>query len=142
MTTILVLAALLLLAVIFVFITAAHKRAERRKQIESRRTSIHLYLDSLNRNINTLDQLFNFHKIIWKAGIQPLLLSPDQYGYFRTSDIENMEKSEVFLGNIYGLWTLPLEKWEQADSESISLVTNQYKNILRQGLRNALKELV
>lgn len=68
---------------------------------------------------------------------------------FRTKDIANMIAEEVFLGNIYGLWTFPIPEWEKRKEEKYgangfginpdiplyNFPLNQYKQLLLQNLR-------
>ena len=84
-----------------------------------------------------LQQVFEIHKEAWSKGFRNENLGPCPYGMFRTDDIATMSPSEVFLGNIGGLWTFPLPEWEESDSESYKKVLEQYKHILRSNI-NAL----
>jgi hypothetical protein len=45
---------------------------------------------------------------------------------FRTADINDMTKDEVYLGNINGLFTHPLTFWESQDDQ------DAYKTVFRQ----------
>jgi len=58
---------------------------------------------------------------------------------FRTEDIATMTHSEVFLGDMHGLWTLPLDKWVGTPEEYI--VTEQYRHHLISNVE-LLKSLV
>lgn len=84
-----------------------------------------------------LQQVFEIHKEAWSKGFRNKNLGPCPYGMFRTDDIATMSPSEVFLGNIGGLWTFPLPEWEKSDSESYEKVLEQYKHILHSNI-NAL----
>ena len=92
----------------------------------------------------TLYDLLNAHKIAWSRGYQNKDLGPCEYGMFRTKDIANMTADEVFLGNIYGLWTFPLSKWAEhtpspagqdygypKETTDIDLIMKQYRTLLR-----------
>ncbi|MBP8994003.1 MAG: hypothetical protein KBG30_09345 [Bacteroidales bacterium] len=57
--------------------------------------------DDIIKQINTLQVHF------LKAG-------RDQYGYNRTKRGENVTDDNVYLGNIYGLFTLPVSRWKKA----------------------------
>lgn len=90
----------------------------------------------------TLEEVFNLHKDMWTKGIQHQNFGPDPYGMFRTKDISSMTKDEVFLGNIYGLFTKPLSFWaETPDTKEYKIVLNQYKYHLISNLK-ALYEQV
>lgn len=84
----------------------------------------------------SLSTLFQIHKDLGKNGLcSNPCLCPDKYGVFRTSDIATMDESEVFLGNIYGLWTFSLPYWESCkDEDAKEKVTNQYYQLLLRGI--------
>lgn len=87
----------------------------------------------VENNASTLCKLFDLHKEIWNNGIRNRNIGPDRYGIFRTEDISTMKYSEVYLGNIYGLWTLPLPEWvdkTEGNPSDLEIVTKQYKNLL------------
>lgn len=85
----------------------------------------------------TLDEIYLLHIKIWANGIRNRNIGPDQYGMFRTDDILLMNKSEVYLGNIWGLNTGSILFWEQ-HPEELPTVIKQYKNHLISNL-NAIK---
>ena len=76
----------------------------------------------------TLYDLLKLHRNMWSDGLQHPNIGPDEYGMFRTEDIRTMTASEVFLGNLAGLWTLPLNEWVGTTEEKI--VTEQYRHHL------------
>ena len=69
---------------------------------------------------------------------------PCKYGFFRTEDIETMRPDEVYLGDIYGLWTNNIPFWEEhrdetmagngfgipGDTKCYDLILNQYRACL------------
>jgi hypothetical protein len=55
--------------------------------------------------VTSLLGLLSLHKEVWAAGFQNENLGPDSCGMFRTESIPNMKPEEVYLGNIWGLWT-------------------------------------
>lgn len=77
---------------------------------------------------DSLHDLLNLHRNMWSDGLQHPNIGPDEYGMFRTEDIRTMRESEVFLGNLAGLWTLPLNKWVGTPEEKV--VTEQYRHHL------------
>ena len=85
------------------------------------------YLSELS-SASSLMELLELHKRMWKEGIQHNNIGPNEYGMFRTKDIASMKPSEVFLGNIYGLWTAPLSDWIGSRDERV--ITNQYRQHL------------
>lgn len=104
-------------------------------------------------NASTLSELMIIHKRAWNAGYQNKNLGPCEYGYFRTKDISKMTISEVYLGNIYGMWTHNIEYWESMKDEKFgtngwginpsttcySLIYDQYKNHLVSNLNSLYK---
>ena len=65
-------------------------------------------------NGKTLTEMVTLHKRIWSEGFRNRNIGPDDCGMFRTKDIADMKPEEVFLGNIFGLWTFPIPKWEES----------------------------
>ena len=45
------------------------------------------------------------------------LSPPDPCGMFRTKDILEMKPEEVYLGDLYGLWTKTIPEWEEHRQE-------------------------
>ena len=91
------------------------------------------------QNVRTLYDIFNLHKRMWADGLRHQNIGPDPFGMFRTEDIATMTHSEVFLGDMHGLWTLPLDKWIGTPEEHI--VTEQYRHHLISNVE-LLKSLV
>ena len=95
----------------------------------------------------SLEEVLELHKKAWGLGYQNGNLAPCEYGMFRTKNISKMTPNEVYLGNIYGLWTHSLPKWEETRNEKFSenitiydVILSQYKNILRSNIRELYKE--
>lgn len=80
-----------------------------------------------------LDDVFLIHIRIWGSGIRHPNFGPDEFGVFRTDDIMTMQKEQVFLGSINGLWTNMLPKWRNTPDEPV--VLEQYKRILISNLK-------
>ena len=80
---------------------------------EQRQEQIRLWcvIDKADNAIATLEkagslrELLDIHKKMWKDGLRNKGLGPNEHGMFRTKDIADMKAEEVFLGDIYGLWT-------------------------------------
>lgn len=85
------------------------------------------YLADLSK-AGSLMGLLDIHKKLWNDGIRHRNIGPDEFGMFRTGDIATMSPSQVFLGNVYGLWTAPLSEWIGTKDERIIL--EQYRNHL------------
>lgn len=67
--------------------------------------------------LTSLFDVLDVHKEIWAEGFQNENIGPDKYGMFRTESIGEMIPQEVFLGNIYGLFTKPIPFWEEFKNE-------------------------
>ena len=112
--------------------------------------------------VKSLTELLAIHKELWNTGFQNKNLRPNPYGMFRTESIPTMKAEEVFLGDIYGLWTKDIPFWEQHKDEGKSfggwpiyeyltvyqIVLEQYKRLLHSNVHtiaedaeNDLKEL-
>lgn len=85
------------------------------------------FIRRLEKSDSLLD-LFSLHRQIWDSGIRNANIGPNEYGMFRTDDISRMKPDEVFLGNIFGLFTLPLPQWIGAQEEP--LIVQQYRDHL------------
>lgn len=87
----------------------------------------------------TLEGLLELHKVAWSLGYKNDNLAPCEYGMFRTKNIAEMKPEEVFLGNIYGLWTFPIPEWEKQKDQLLTnsnvtvydIIVNQYRRLLR-----------
>lgn len=87
----------------------------------------------------SLHEVFEIHKYMWEKGFRGRSIEPDYFGVFRTNSIPEMIPEEVFLGNIYGIWTFNIPTWEKHKvdhKEEYQLVLNQYKMLLNNALVN------
>lgn len=81
-------------------------------------------------------ELIDIHKMLQPAGILPDNCNIDPYGMYRADAICNLSIYNIYLGNIYGLWTFPISYWlEQTDEQAKTIVWNQYKNQLLSNLK-------
>ena len=87
---------------------------------------------SLEDTLKIHRQLGTMH-LAWNSAI-----CPDKYGMFRTKDISTMDPSEVFLGDIEGLWTLSY--WLTC-SDAVAIVTKQYYKQVLSGIKAEITEL-
>ncbi len=92
---------------------------------------------------HTLEDTFKVHRqlgamhLAWNHAI-----CPDKYGMFRTSNIATMSTDEVFLGDIYGLWTHSLTYWLSSKNEdAVSTITDQYYQQVLSGIEAEIEEL-
>jgi len=90
----------------------------------------------------SLENVLELHKKAWGLGYRNNNLAPCEYGMFRTKEISTMKPEEVFLGDIYGLWTLPMPKWSDQKSQMYDkdisvydIILNQYKRVLHSNIR-------
>lgn len=97
------------------------------KQKQQRYDLCTRYLSEISK-ADSLMGLFDLHKRMWSEGIRHSNIGPNEFGIFRTNDISTMKPSEVFLGNVYGLWTAPLSEWVGTKDEHI--IREQYRNHL------------
>ena len=107
----------------------------------------------------SLMELLSIHKELWDAGFQNENLGPCHYGMFRTESIPDMKPDEVWLGNIYGLFTKNVPFWEKYKDEGktgggfviyeyltvYQIVLSQYKRLLSSNVKaiekNAAEQL-
>lgn len=102
-------------------------------------------LDEDLRRATTLQSLINIHKKAWEIGYQSLGLAPCPWGMFRCKDISELTLDNLYLGDIWGLWTNSGKFWEENKSETMAgngfgipedklvydIIVGQYKNHLR-----------
>lgn len=133
------LTASIILNVIFVVLVALfvyHKCEAKRKKTEREKLRKEKLLNKLDYFIHqvkiakSLRDIYMLHIRIWANGIKCANFGPDKYGMFRTKDILMMTPEEVYLGNIWGLWTKQLPFWETCSVADQQLVIEQYQNIL------------
>ena len=133
------------------------KKLQQQKKKYEELTSLVAKAEEFDRqivNAKGLLPLLNIHKEMWTAGLQNSNIGPNEYGMFRTKDIATMKPEEVFLGNIYGLWTIPVTEWENQKNAIYGvngfginpgttvyeLVLYQYKDMLRSNLKVIAEE--
>lgn len=104
-------------------------------------------LDECINASKSLEGVLELHKKAWGLGYRNNNLAPCEYGMFRTQDISTMKPEEVFLGDVYGLWTLPIPKWEDQKTEMYNntisiydIVLNQYKRVLYSNVKALYRE--
>ena len=115
---------------------ADKERKEKEKQEAKKKKELVSYFINQLKSAETLNDIFILHIKIWANGIQHPNFGPNEYGMFRTKDILTMNKNEVFLGNVHGLFTHPLTTWEETDDLSSRQITiEQYRNHLISNLK-------
>jgi hypothetical protein len=127
----------------FVSILIRNKRKQKIREENKRNNlinKINYFLGEL-KSAKTLQEIYVLHIQIWASGIRNEYIGPNKYGMFRTDDILLMKPSEVYLGNIWGLFTKPLPFWElQLDNER-NIVFQQYRDTLVSNLLSIRKSL-
>lgn len=86
----------------------------------------------------SLPELLEIHKASARYGILNKNIDSDKYGMYRTDDIVNMTGDEVYLGDIYGIWTNTLNTFESmkdSDHNVYSQILNQYRGQLTSNLK-------
>lgn len=82
----------------------------------------------------SLYDLVEAHKFMWEKNFRNENLAPCKWGMFRTESIPEMKPEEVYLGNIYGLWTHTIPQWENCkedEADAYRKIFNQYKMLLK-----------
>ena len=110
--------------------------------------------------VTSLLDVLAIHKEAWSDGFQNENIGPCSHGMYRCDSIETMTPDQVYLGNIYGLFTKNISFWEEYKDEGktgggypvyeyltvYQIVLWQYKGQLSSNIRaiaeNAEKELV
>ena len=96
------------------------------------------YLHKITYEELSLEGLYCIFKEIAQNLDISFILNP--YGIFRAKSLDSCRMSDIYLGNIYGLWTYPLNTWINISSkEDLDIVTNQFKNILIDTLNTYIK---
>lgn len=82
----------------------------------------------------SLYDLVEAHKFMWEKNFRNENLAPCKWGMFRTESIPEMKPEEVYLGNIYGLWTHTIPQWEEDRKNDPAVyqdIFDQYKRVLK-----------
>lgn len=113
---------------------------------------IDTYPSLLNRlnDAKSLHDLLSIHKQAWGFGYQNGNLGPCGLGMFRCTDIIQMKPEDVFLGDVYGLYTFSIPDWEkkkdltmegnafglEPDVRCYDVVMGRYKKILQSNIKS------
>ena len=139
MRIIIVLISAVLLIAAAILIDTHYKRKNKRTEIEKRHIDkAYSYLHKITYECLSLESLYCvFREIIRDLDIS-FILSP--YGIFRAKTLDDCRMSDIYLGNIYGLWINPLNYWiKTSDKEAATLVTEQFKEALINTLNTYIK---
>jgi len=102
----------------------------------------------------SLMNLLSLHKELWDTGFQNENLGPCPYGMFRTESIPTMKAEEVFLGDIWGLFTKNIPFWDKYQGEGktgggypiykyltvYQIILGQYKRLLSSNVQAIAKD--
>lgn len=137
MRIIIVLISAVLFTAAAILIDTHYKRKNRRTETAKLHIS-HSYLHKITYEALSLEGLYCvFREIIRDLDIS-FILSP--YGIFRAKSLDDCRMSDIYLGNIYGLWTMPLNYWvKSTDKEAVDIVTTQFKETLINTLNTYIK---
>lgn len=133
----------LLLCVIFRILNK--RKAKKEEQIWKEKNQLFNKVDYFIckvKSANKLKDLHLLHTQIWANGIRCENFGPSEYGMFRTNDILMMSPEQIYLGNIWGLWTKPLTFWETCEIDDRKLVIEQYRNVLLSNLQEIKRKIL
>lgn len=133
-----------------------HKALKEYQEWKKVAESIIGWNNQLNEDLQrakSLQDLIDIHKHAWEIGYQNPNLGPCPWGIFRCESILELTLDNLYLGNIWGLWTNTGRYWEQHRSETMgvngfgikeytliyALIMQQYKRILKSNI-NAISE--
>ena len=135
MRIIIILISAVLLIAAAILIDTYYKRKNRRT---TKLSQAYSYLHKITYECLSLEGLYCiFREIIQDLDVS-FILSP--YGIFRAKTLDDCRMSDIYLGDIYGLWTNPLNYWiKTSDKEAAALVTEQFKEALINTLNTYIK---
>lgn len=131
-----------------------HRKMLRMQRIRHKLHKADFYIRQIQQ-CQELGELLVLHRQLWKDGFRKGNIRPNKYGMFRTADIAHMQAEEVYLGNIYGLWTFSIPDWERMKGKTFGLnawgipedttlgqiVAGQYRDILLSSMKAMRREL-
>ena len=119
---------LIIIVLIYGYIHITKKKLIHDNLIKNNISKAKEYLSRI-KNANSLDELYCIFREMINYIDVSFILNP--YGMFRANSLEECRTTDIFLGDINGLWTLTLNRWMQTDdTEAVKIVTNQFKNEL------------
>lgn len=126
--TILLASLLFCIVLIYDYIHITKKKLIHDNLIKNNVSKAISYLSRIE-NANSLDELYCIFREMINYIDVSFILNP--YGMFRAKSLEECRTTDIFLGDINGLWTLTLNRWMQTDDiEAVKIVTNQFKKTL------------
>ena len=126
--TILLVSLLFCIVLVYSYIHITRKKLIHDNLIKNNVSKAISYLYRI-KNANSLDELYCIFREMINYIDVSFILNP--YGMFRANSLEECRTTDIFLGDINGLWTLTLNRWMQTDdTEAVKIITNQFKNEL------------
>ena len=119
---------LIIIVLIYGYIHISKKKLIHDNLIKNNISKAKSYLSRIE-NANSLDELYCIFREMINYIDVSFILNP--YGMFRANSLEECRTTDIFLGDINGLWTLTLNRWMQTDDiEAVKEVTHQFKSTL------------
>lgn len=109
-------------------------------ELFSKYTKVDRWVEKLvNMRPNSIGEILDAHKALWRDGIHEPRFSPSDFGMFRTDDIGSMSLSDVYLGNVDGIWTNSAQFFyenRKNEPEVYKRVCEQYMETLISGVKH------
>ena len=119
---------LIIIVLIYGYIHITKKKLIHDNLIKNNISKAKEYLSRIE-NANSLDELYCIFREMINYIDVSFILNP--YGMFRANSLEECRTTDIFLGDINGLWTFTLNRWMQTDDiEAVKEVTHQFKSTL------------
>lgn len=107
-------------------------------RLEMMQLHCRLWYYKIQNTGNDLRNILELHRQMWKDGLHNPCFGPNKSGMFRTERIETMTEDEVYLGNVFGIWTNNIRffedigiKFENGElSDTYLKICSQYRNHL------------
>lgn len=99
------------------------KKLEAYKEWEEKANSIIGWNTQLNQDLDrakTLQDLINIHKHAWQIGYRNPNIASLEWGMFRCKSIPELTLDNLYLGNIWGLWTNTGRFWEEHKDDTMA----------------------
>ena len=102
------------------------------------------------KRAKTLQDLIDIHKHAWQIGYRNSNIAPLEWGMFRCNSIPELTLDNLYLGDIWGLWTNPGTFWENHKDEKFGpngfgidetlpiygFIMQQYRQLLRSNINS------
>jgi len=102
------------------------------------------------KRAKTLQDLIDVHKHAWQVGYRNPNIAPLEWGMFRCNSIPELTLDNLYLGDIWGLWTNSGTFWENHKDEKFGpngfgidenllvygFIMQQYRQLLRSNINS------